>query len=82
MLRHLRRQALRSKKLGQFLGGTMEGRRIEELRFELAELLRKQNEVLESRMLGSASEGELLEYEIRQEVVHELCDQLARSAAA
>jgi hypothetical protein len=60
----------------------MEGRRIEELRFELAELLRKQNEVLESRMLGSASEGELLEYEIRQEVVHELCDQLARSAAA
>jgi outer membrane lipopolysaccharide assembly protein LptE/RlpB len=60
----------------------MEIRRIEELRFELAELLRKQNEVLESRMLGSASESELLEYEIRQEVVHQICDQLARSAAA
>ena len=60
----------------------MEGHRIEELRFELAELLRKQNEVLESRMLGCASEGDLLEYEIRQEVVHELCDQLAKSAAA
>jgi outer membrane lipopolysaccharide assembly protein LptE/RlpB len=60
----------------------MEGHRIEELRGELAELLRKQNEVLESRMLGSASETELLEYEIRQEVVHQICDQLARSAAA
>jgi hypothetical protein len=57
----------------------MEGLRIEELRVELTELLRKQNEVLESRMLGSASETELLEYEIRQEVVHELCNQLAHS---
>ncbi len=66
----------------RFAGGTMEGHRIEELRGELAELLRKQNEVLESRMLGSASETELLEYEIRQEVVHEICDKLARSAAA
>jgi outer membrane lipopolysaccharide assembly protein LptE/RlpB len=33
-------------------------------------------------MLGCASETELLEYEIRQEVVHQICDQLARSAAA
>ena len=57
----------------------MEGRRTEELRVELTELLRKQNKVLESRMLGSASETELLEFEIRQEVVHELCNQLAHS---
>lgn len=57
----------------------MEGRRVEELRVELSELLRKQNEVLESRILGSASETELLEYEIRQEIVHEICNQLARS---
>jgi hypothetical protein len=60
----------------------MESRRMEELRFELTELLRKQNEVLESRMLGSASESDLLEYEIRQEVVHELCNKLANSAEA
>lgn len=57
----------------------MESRRIEELRVELTGLLQKQNEVLESRMLGSASEGDLLEYEIRQEIVHELCNQLANS---
>lgn len=30
-------------------------------------------------MLGSASESDLLEYEIRQEIVHELCNQLANS---
>jgi hypothetical protein len=60
----------------------MEDRHIEELRVELTELLRKQNEVLESRMLGSASETELLEYEIRQEIVHEMCNQLARSISA
>ena len=60
----------------------MESRRMEELRFELTELLRKQNEVLESRMLGSASESDLLEYEIRQEVVHELCNKLANSMEA
>jgi hypothetical protein len=57
----------------------MEDRRIEELRIELGELLRKQNEVLESRLLGSASETELLEYEIRQEIVHEITKQLTRA---
>jgi hypothetical protein len=57
----------------------METRRIEELRVELTGLLQKQNEVLESRMLGSASESDLLEYEIRQEIVHELCNRLANS---
>jgi len=57
----------------------MESRHIEELRVELTGLLQKQNEVLESRMLGSASESDLLEYEIRQEIVHELCNQLANS---
>jgi peroxiredoxin family protein len=62
-------------------GGTMEERHIEELRVELAELLRKQNEVLESRMLGCASDSDVLEYEIRQEIVHQLCNQLAHTAA-
>lgn len=55
---------------------------IEELRLELDTLLRKQHEVLDSRMLGSASEDDLLEYEIRQEIIHELCNILSHSAAA
>jgi len=57
----------------------MESRHIEELRVELTGLLQKQNEVLESRMLGSASDSDLLEYEIRQEIVHDICNQLANS---
>jgi hypothetical protein len=60
----------------------MEDRHIEQMRLELNELLHKQHEVLESRMLGTASEDDLLEYEIRQEVIHELCNVLSNSAAA
>jgi hypothetical protein len=60
----------------------MEFHHTEELRIELNTLLRKQHEVLESRMLGTASESELLEYEIRQEIIHELCNVLAHSARA
>jgi hypothetical protein len=54
----------------------------EQLRFELNKLLRKQNEVLESRMLGMASDDDLLEYDVRQAIIHELCNVLAKSAAA
>ena len=54
----------------------------EQLRFELNQLLRKQGEVLESRVLGTATDDDLLEYEVRQNIVHELCKVLARSAAA
>jgi hypothetical protein len=59
----------------------MENRHTEELRLELDGLLRKQHEVLESRMLGTASEDDLLEYEIRQEIIHELCNLLSHSAS-
>ena len=59
----------------------MESRYIEELRGELTELLHKQTEVLESRTFGSASDSDILDYEIRQEVIHEICNQLANSAA-
>jgi hypothetical protein len=59
----------------------MEEQHIDELRVELAELLRKQSEVLESRKLGCASDSDVLEYEIRQEIVHNLRNQLAHSAA-
>ena len=60
----------------------MENTRSEQLRAELNQLLQKQAEVLESRRLGAATETEVLEYEIRQEVVHELCNQLAHSTEA
>ena len=60
----------------------MERQRTEELRAELDLLLKKQTEVLELRTFGRATEADILEYEIRQEVIHELCTQLANSAAA
>jgi hypothetical protein len=63
-------------------GGTMENYRIEELRAELTHLLKKQTQVLESRAFGAANDGDILEYEIRQEVIHEICNQLANSTAA
>jgi hypothetical protein len=59
----------------------MENHRIEELRTELNQLLKKQTKVLESRTFGGATDTELLEYEIRQEIIQEICDQLAHSAA-
>ena len=62
-------------------GSRMENERIDELRSQLNQLLEKQAEILESRCLGSATDVELLEYEIRQEIVHELCNRLAHSAA-
>jgi hypothetical protein len=60
----------------------MENYRVEELRVELGQLLKKQTEVLESRSFGAASDTEILEYEIRQEIIHEICNELANSAAA
>jgi hypothetical protein len=60
----------------------METGRIEGLRAELDELLKKQNKLLESRAFGGATDDELVEYEIRQEVINEICDELALSAAA
>ncbi len=60
----------------------MENHRIEELRAELNYLLKKQTEVLELRTFGGASDAEILEYEIRQEVIHEICNQLAKSTTA
>jgi hypothetical protein len=57
----------------------MENNRIEELSCQLAQLLKKQAEILESRSLGSATEMELLEYELRQEIVHQICNQLVHA---
>jgi hypothetical protein len=60
----------------------MEKHHTEELRLELDTLLRKQHDVLESRVLGTASDDDLLEYEMRQEVIHEICNILSNSATA
>ena len=60
----------------------MEQYRIEALRSELDTLLKKQADLLELRSLGTASDSELLEYELRQEVIHEMCNQLAHSISA
>jgi hypothetical protein len=37
--------------------------------------------VLKSRTLGAATDTDILEYEIRQEIIHEMCNQLANSDA-
>jgi hypothetical protein len=62
--------------------GIMENYQIEELRAELDHLLKKQTEVLKLRTSGGASDADILEYEIRQEEIHEICNELANSAAA
>jgi hypothetical protein len=59
----------------------MENHCVEELRAELNQLLKKQTQVLESRTFGGATDTELLEYEIKQEIIEEICDQLAHSVA-
>jgi outer membrane lipopolysaccharide assembly protein LptE/RlpB len=60
----------------------MESRHVEELQMEVIQLLHKQTKVLESRILGKVTDTEILEYEIRQELIDQLCEQLAHSSAA
>ena len=60
----------------------MEKHRAEQLRAELNDLLRQQSEALDSRTFGGASDSELLEYDNRQDIIHDICDQLAQSRAA
>lgn len=60
----------------------MENYRAEELRAVLNQLLRKQTGVLESRSFGAATDAEILEFEIRQEIIHKICNELANSTAA
>jgi len=35
--------------------------------------------VLQSRTFGAATDIDILEYEIRQEIIHEMCNQLANA---
>ena len=60
----------------------MDNYRADELRAELDQLLKKQAEVLQSRTFGTATDAEVLEYEIRQDVIHEICQELANSVVA
>jgi len=60
----------------------MKNERIDDRRAVLDLLLKKQAEVLELRRLGAATKTELVEYELRQETIHELCNHLAHSAVA
>ena len=59
----------------------MENPRVDELRAEVSRLLKKQSEVLESRTYGAATDTEILEYEIRRELIQEICDELANSTS-
>jgi hypothetical protein len=59
----------------------MDSNRVEAIRQELGQLLRKQSAVLQSRTFGAATDADILEYEIRQEIIHEMCNQLANSDA-
>jgi hypothetical protein len=59
--------------------GVVEKYYVENMRAELDELLKKQAEVLESLSFGTATDTELIEYDIRQKIVHELCNELVRA---
>ena len=52
----------------------------EDLLPELVQLLRKQKDILDARSLGAANEGEVVDYELRQEVIHDICQILANSS--
>jgi hypothetical protein len=56
--------------------------KIDELRSELTRLLQQQSDTLQARVFGGVSETEILEYDIRQEVITQIQERLARSAAA
>jgi hypothetical protein len=60
----------------------MDQRRIEELRAQLEQLLQKQAEFLNSEVFGGASDTEFLEYELRQDMIHDIYEELARQNAA
>ena len=60
----------------------MQRRSTETLRLELVELLQKQAELLNARSLRSAADVEVIDYELRQDVINEICQQLAKSSAA
>lgn len=59
-----------------------EAYKIDELRSKLDHLLKEQSETLNSRASGGASDAEILEFDLRQEVIGEIQERIARSSAA
>jgi hypothetical protein len=55
---------------------------LEALRAELNNLLQKQSETLQARMSGAVSDSEILEYDLRQELISEIQNKLSCAAAA
>lgn len=58
----------------------MDTRAQESLRMELVQLLRKQKDILDARTVGTVNDGEIVDYELREEVIHDICQILANSA--
>jgi len=56
--------------------------KVDELRSELAQLLKKQSETMEARVFGGVSDTEILEYDIREKIIAEIQERLARAAVA
>jgi hypothetical protein len=56
--------------------------KIEDLRAELKQLRRKQSETLNARIVGDVSDTDLIEYDLRQEIIVDIEERLARSSAA
>lgn len=59
----------------------METQSSKELRIELEQLLKKQSRTLETRLSGKANDMEIVQYEIRQDVIREMWERLAQSAS-
>jgi hypothetical protein len=59
----------------------MANSRTDELRADLNRLLTEQTKVLESRTFGEATDTEIVEFEIRREVIQEICKRLANSSS-
>ena len=56
--------------------------KIEDLRSELKQLRQKQSETLKSRIVGDVSDTDLIEYDLRQEIIVDIEERLARSSTA
>jgi hypothetical protein len=56
--------------------------KIEDLRAELKQLRQKQSETLNARIVGDVSDTDLIEYDLREEIIVDIEERLARSSAA
>lgn len=56
--------------------------KIEDLRAELKQLRQKQSETLNARIVGDVSDTDLIEYDLRQEIIVDIEERLARSSTA